>query len=438
MKSIRIFLVAGIVATLTLFNFVAALRGYQTSMEEADTLFDNQLLDLSQLVAKLDIPRINRDFRLGNNLMFQVWENGKLLTASYGAPIESMSQFVPGFDFSNFDGYRWRTFARLDEEANRWIIVAERTDLRFVLAENVVLESVVPILLGIPVAALLIWIIIGHGLKPLRLLSGDLRDKRVNDLSPLHYDNSPTELDQVVQSINSFIRRLSDALEREKRFSADAAHELRTPISALKLQLHNLEQEVVQDSDAMQQLQSGVERMKHLVEQLLSLYRSSPEQFAANCRSVDLHAITQGMIARLYPLYEARRQLLELEGEGPLPINGDHFALETMVANLLTNANKYSPIGGNVRLRVGRASNNTYLEVEDSGPGIPESERERIFERFYRSSIHEPGAIPGCGLGLTIVRHVADLHNASVRVQGSASGTGTIFRVDFSERHNAE
>ncbi len=185
MTSIRFFLVAGILAALTLFNFVAALRGYQSSMNEAEVLFDNELLDLSRLVANLDFTKIPDDFRLGNNLAFQVWQNDELLGASLHAPDDPINAFLPGFDFANFDGFRWRTYTRYQAQDNFWIIVAERTDLRFILAENVVLESITPILIGIPLIGLLIWLVVSHGLRPLKLLSTELRNKDVNDLSPI-------------------------------------------------------------------------------------------------------------------------------------------------------------------------------------------------------------------------------------------------------------
>jgi two-component system, OmpR family, sensor histidine kinase QseC len=435
-KSIRIFLVAGIVATLTLFNFVAALRGFQTSMREADMLFDNQLLDLSQLVTNLDMQRVSRDFRLGNNLAFQVWENDKLLVASFHAPQAPINDFAGGFGFANFDGYRWRTYTRQDSQQGRWIIVAERSDLRFTLAENVVLESVAPILLGIPIAALLVWIIVSRGLKPLKLLSAELRNKQVHDLAPLQQSSIPAELDQVVQSINGFISRLNSTLEREQRFSADAAHELRTPISALKVQLHNLAQEVDTRSASFHELSQGVERLQHLVEQLLSLYRSSPAQFAATCTRVDLHEITQDVVARHYGLIESRRQVLALEGDRTMII-GDRFALETLVANLLTNAAKYTPAGGTILLRTATDNDGPYLLVEDSGPGIAAADREHIFERFYRTNDIGNESIPGCGLGLAIVQHVAELHRARIEVGRSGFADGSAFKVSFPEPADA-
>jgi two-component system sensor histidine kinase QseC len=431
MSSIRSFLIAGIVATLTLFNFVAALRGYQGSMNEAERLFDNHLLESSELILHLDVDRVLRDFRLGSNVAFQLWEDDILVASSYGAPGAAITAGEPGFDYANFNGYRWRTFTRRDETRGRWMVVAERTDLRFVLAENVVLESLAPILLGIPVVALLIWVIVSRGLRPLQQLSADLREKKAQDLQPLCYQRSPAELEQVLQSINGFIHRLSEALDREKRFSADAAHELRTPISALKIQLHNLAQEVDPHSEAWQQLQQGVERMQHLVEQLLALYRSTPEKFATECSRLDLLAITQDVVARFYPMIEARGQTLELEGDAAF-IRGERFALDTLLNNLLSNASKYTPHGGRLLLRVQAGDGKVCLVVEDDGPGIPQEERKRVFGRFYRGvGVHNDA--PGCGLGLTIVQHVASLHQASVEIIDSSLGRGVAFRVCFPE-----
>lgn len=431
MSSIRLFLVAGILATLTLFNFVAALRGYQTSMEEADKLFDNQLLDFARLVGRLDLAGTHDELRLGNNLAFQVWKDGVLLAHSYHAPADPIAPFSNGFNYSNFDGYRWRTYARHETTGGHWVLVAERTDLRFVLAENVVLESILPILLSIPLIGLLIWLIVSHGLKPLTALSTELKNKQVNDLTPVRAQNTRRELAQVIQSINGFISRLNQAVEREKRFSADAAHELRTPISALKVQLHNLSGEIDTHSDTWQQVQHGVERMQHLVEQLLSLYRMNPDKFAENCRAVDLYQVCEDVIARQYSLVEARRQHLALEGEH-LRITGDTFALDTLVSNLLGNASKYTPEEGNILVRVHRQGERVVLDVEDDGPGITEQERERIFERFYHSEkASKDGEPPGCGLGLTIVSHVAELHHADVSVGTSSFGKGSRFTVSF-------
>lgn len=434
MRSIRFFLVAGILATLTLFNFIAALQGYQSSMDEAEALFDSQLRDLAHLVANLDLGSNPEDLVLENDMIFQRWHNNALLLASGHAPSQPVNEFAPGFGFANFDGYRWRTFALPLTGSGDWVLVAERSDLRFLLAENVVLESVVPILLGIPLVGILIWTIVSVALRPLKRLSTELKFRRARDLSPIHYTNTSAELEQVVDSINGFMRRLGAVLEREKRFSADAAHELRTPVSALKIQLHNLRDEIGPEHESFRQLEMGVERMQHLIEQLLSLARITPEEFTANSQILDLYELVEGEIARVYEQFERRGQQLELQGEHNL-VEGDEFALLTLVNNLLTNANKYTPDNGSILVTVSKEQGRVWLIVEDSGAGIPKAERERVFDRFYRADHGSDGMlVPGCGLGLTIVSHIASLHNASVEITDSRFETGTAFRIGFEAR----
>lgn len=430
MRSIRFFLLFGVLAVIILSSFIAALRGYQASMSQAESLFDNELLDLARLVENLDLARLDEHFRLGNNMAFQVWLGDQLLGASSHAPATPMMEKRPGFDESNFDGYRWRTFARIAQDGRRWVMVAERIDLRFALAENVVLESVMPILLSIPLIGLLIWAVITVGLRPLSQLSAELKHKPANDLSPLLMANSRRELEQVIQSVNAFLGRLQAVMEREKRFSADAAHELRTPISVLKVQLHNLATELGEDHEALAELESGVDRMQHLVEQLLSLYRMTPEQFVANMEDIDLYALAEDVMARLYARFEDRAQQLELTGESLL-VSGDRFALDTLLSNLLSNACKYTQPGGEIRVTVTRRGRQVVLRVEDNGPGIPATSRDRVFERFYREPDQQGSETPGCGLGLTIVAHVAALHGAKPAIVGSAFGQGCGVEVVF-------
>lgn len=429
MRSIRFFLVASTLATLTLFNFVAVLQGYRSSMDEADVLFDNQLIDIAELVANLRISESVSGVALENDIVFQVFTDERLVLASANAPADPIATADTGFGFSNLDGYRWRTYTL--REVDRKVIVAERTDLRFVLAESVVLESVVPILVGIPLVGLIIWSIVSIGLRPLRELSDELKRKQAQDLSPVNYENSTQELAQVIESTNSFISRLDDALERERRFSADAAHELRTPVSALKIQLHNLRDEIGSDNESLQQLQSGVDRMQHLIEQLLSLYRTTPEKFTENYQALDLYQIAQDQIARCYTNFEHKQQSLELEGESLL-VNGEQFALETLISNLLSNANKYTPEHGSILVSISQGESGPVLSVEDSGPGIAEQDRRRIFDRFYRSrGVEDAATVPGCGLGLTIVSHIADLHHARIVVADSRFDSGTAVRICF-------
>ena len=227
------------------------------------------------------------------------------------------------------------------------------------------------------------------------------------------------------------MNRLEVALNREKHFTADAAHELRTPISALKIQLHNLEEDISPDNEAFQQLRAGVDRIQHLVEQLLSLYRSTPEQLAHNFCRINLHQLAQDVIAELHTKFETKQQIAELAGE-PCMIEGDPFALTTLLQNLLSNANKYTPPGGHILVTISTEEHAVYLKVEDSGSGIPPEDYDKIFKRFHRLNNKPDGSTtPGCGLGLTIVRNIADLHHARIEIERSCFESGTAFIVIF-------
>lgn len=431
MNSIRVFLVLVILAVITLFYFIAALRGYQSSMLEADRLFDKQLLDTARLIANIHGERRAANIGHDASMAFQVWRGERLLAHSRNAPATPIMSFEPGFEYSNFDGYRWRTAAFFDNNAGQWILVADRTDLRYALAENVILESLFPTLAGLPVVGLLIWLIVSGGLRPLRVLANELGNKQPDDLSPLAIAAPKVELEQIVASCNGLLARLETSLLREKQFASDAAHELRTPISALKLQVYNLGQEPGADPATVQELEATVARLGHIVEQILDLYRSSPDQYNANFERLDLSGLAREVLAEQANDFEARGQHLEFDGE-PCLIAGDRFALMTLLRNLLSNANKYTPRGGQVQVTVTAHGEVARLVVEDSGPGIPEELRDSIFERFYRigGDRHASGE-PGCGLGLAIVKRLVELHSATIAITPSRFASGTAFRVDL-------
>ncbi|MCJ7815739.1 MAG: ATP-binding protein [Xanthomonadales bacterium] len=431
MNSIRVFLVVVTLAVFTLFTFVAALKGYQSSMEEAERLFDKQLLETARLIANIYAETTTGNIDHDSDFTFQVWQEGEMKASSINAPPTPIAAPESGFDFSNFNGYRWRTVAYFDENTSQWIIAAERVDLRYALAEKVIRKSIVPVLIGLPIVGLLIWVIVSQGLKPLHKLANELENKQPHDLSPLSIRAPRRELEQIVISTNGLLERLETSLLREKQFASDAAHELRTPISILKVQLHNLGQELSEYDPGVAELDATAERLEHLVEQILDLYRNSPDQFHASFEPIDISALAQEILAREYPCFEAKNQALEFQGSACV-ISGDRFALSTMIRNLLSNANKYTPPEGQVMVSIDHKASGATLTFEDSGPGIPEDQRQKVFERFYRvgGDRHKSGE-PGCGLGLAIVKHIIDLHNGSITVSASRFKTGTAFHVNF-------
>jgi len=438
MNSIRVFLVVVTLAVFTLFTFVAALKGYQSSMEEAERLFDKQLLETARLIAHINMEKTTGALDHDHDFTFQVWQEGELKASSFNAPSTPIGPPESGFGFSNFNGYRWRTVAWFDENNSLWIIAAERVDLRYKLAEKVIRKSMVPVLIGLPIVGFLIWVIVSQGLRPLHKLADELGNKQPHDLSPLSIRAPRRELEQIVRSTNGLLERLETSLLREKQFASDAAHELRTPISVLKVQLHNLGMDLEGKDQDVTELDATAERLEHLVEQILDLYRNSPDQFHASFEPIDLAALTQEILAREHACFDARSQSLEFQGAARV-IAGDRFALTTMIRNLLDNANKYTPVGGQILVSIDQAGSWVTLTFEDSGPGIPEDQRRHVFERFYRvgGDRHQSGQ-PGCGLGLAIVKHIVDLHNGSITVSESRFETGTAFQVRFPAAHTGQ
>lgn len=437
MRSIRVFLLVALLSTITLVNFLAALHGYRESMAAAQQLLDRQLAATAALLEKLPLERVQTELPDDGEVALQLWnEAGESLLKSVNTPDQPMVPLEEGYRENNFAGYRWRVYTHFSPESARWIQVGERADLRFQLAERVVLESVLPTLLALPLAALLIWLVIGRGLSSLRELASALRQKRAEDLEPLQVSEPPEELQPVIRSTNALLARLGASFERERRFSADAAHELRTPISAIQVHLHNLEQELqdaglAERSGSLEKLRHSVTRMAQLVEQMLTLFRTNPEHYPTRLETLDLRQLTREVITERYELFSAKQQNISLQGESAT-IQGDAFALTLLISNLLSNAGKYTPERGEILVTTGRTGRGAYIQVEDSGPGIPEQERARIFERFYRvGGDRHASHAEGSGLGLSIVEHIARLHRAEVQLDDSRFATGLSIRVFF-------
>lgn len=459
MKSIRSFLIIVILSTITLMAFLSALNGYRDSMAKAEQLFDSELIDKAHLLSmafsanrnstgqtetmvvnfnghnikhkKKQLKKSEQGFVNNGIFAFQIWQNDTLLLRSFDAPETPVSQFKQGFQERNFLNNRWRTYSYYEQTADLWIFTAERMDIRYVLAENIILDTILPVVMMLPLLGILIWYIISYGLSPLRKLATELGNKRADDFSPLAIDKQPVELVQVVNSTNDLLQRLKASFLRERRFASDAAHELRTPISAIKIHLHNLSHSIQSNEHSFQQLESAVNRMGHLVEQILNLNRTSPEQYITRFTPFDLYNLAQEIIVREYSQFQDNKLQIALEGSH-CAITGDKFALDVLLQNLLTNACKYTPEGGSVLISINCHNKTVQLQVEDSGPGVPEEHYERLFDRFYRlnGDCHASGTI-GCGLGLAIVQQIVELHHASISLGKSSFSSGLQVKVVF-------
>jgi two-component system sensor histidine kinase QseC len=439
MKSIRSYLVIAVLSAITLTSFVAVLYGYRSSVAAAQTLFDAQLSDTASLIAALlaaqppqTTPEADRGLTpSAGQAAFQIWteDQQRLILYSADAPATAIAPFEPGFHDRNFNDQRWRVLVRHAQASDHWILVAQRADTRYLLADSIVMESVLAVVISLPVAALFIWIIVGHGLRLLARLASELRQKEAADLSPLDLDNPPEELAVIVAAVNALLNRLARSFARERRLTADAAHELRTPIAALKIHLHNLAAKLPPGDPTLAQLQAEATRLEHLIAQILLLYRMEPEHYRATMEVLDLTEIARQTVANRYAEFECKEQEIHFEGHSQ-PILGDRFAITTLVDNLVANASRYTPTGGQIAVATSATTERVILEISDSGPGMAESERERVFDRFYRIG-GDRNPASGSGLGLSIVKLIADLHRATIRFGASAFGTGLSVRVEF-------
>ncbi|MCX4189628.1 ATP-binding protein [Methylophaga sp. OBS3] len=435
MKSIRVYLLLMLLATLALVMFMSLLKGYQSSLDVANKLFDERLMATAELLATSNTtnsPTKPHDNQPAEYLFFQIWdENLQLLTHSKQAPTEALSPFEQGFYDVNFASYRWHNYVFFDDSLSRWIIVGERSDVRRAMGENIVLAAVFPSVVGICISALLIWWLIGNGLKPLKQLSRQLVNKQADDLTPVKLEKLPVELDQLVSIINQLFWRLDQTFQREQRFAADAAHELRTPISALQVHLHNLQLSADTHQEDWRLMEQSVARMGHMVNQILMLYRTSPEQIHAKAEKIDLFKLARRIIADEFQQFDSRQQQVGLQGETAL-IEGHDFAMETLLQNLLANASKYTPDGGQIQVDIHPVASGVVLTVEDSGPGIPAEQYARVFDRFYRLQSQQASTeVVGCGLGLAIVKHIVDIHRADIKLGKSETLSGLKISIHF-------
>jgi two-component system sensor histidine kinase QseC len=432
MKSIRRYLIIALLAAITLGNFVAAVYGYRMSAVETQSLLDTLLADTASLIKTTHSGSEQVSAQPSERLAFQIWTtDGVLVQRSANSGVSAITRFEEGYREENFEGYRWRVLCRLDSESGLWLLVAERIDIRVKLADSIILRATLPVVLSLPLIAAIVWLIVGNGLSLVGKLADELSAKRVDDLDRLNIPSPPVELVPVVDAINDLLGRLSGSVERERRFAADAAHELRTPLSAIKIHVHNLKRQFPEHADELQILDRDLRRLGHLIEQIMLLYRTAPDHYQANMRQIDLHALAQTVISDLFPEVDRKHQAISLEG-GAQTITGDEASLVILLGNLIQNASKYSPEGASIQVNVSRDGRGVRLEVMDNGVGIPVEEIDKVFDRFHRVGGDRHGsAVDGCGLGLSIVRHIANLHHATIEIRNNAEGPGLTVAVDF-------
>lgn len=423
MRSIRRRLLVWLCAGLLLVFVLGSAAVYRSARTEANELFDYELQQIAVSLPQTgDAPRngtIHDDklARFSDDLIVvQTWDESGY--ATYVSTQEFSSfPYQDGLRDAHTHGSEWRVYGM--RQANRLIQISQPIAVRRAMAAKLAWRTVWPLLALLPFAALLVWFLVGRGLRPVDLISASLARRSAHALTPIEIgENTPRELLPLTLALNDLLGRLDLAQQAQRTFVADAAHELRSPLTALKLQLQLAQRDRVFDAhpELLRKLDERLNRTINLVQQLLTLARAD-----ANCEPqlipVDLAVLARQVVGDFSPQAEYRQidlglSLVEADGNAPhFIVAGEPHTLAIMLSNLVANAVNHVSIGGRIDVRLQADGHNLAIEIVDDGPGIPEAELGRVMDRFFRGE-HTRGI--GSGLGLAIANRIAEKHGATL------------------------
>jgi two-component system OmpR family sensor kinase/two-component system sensor histidine kinase QseC len=414
MRSIRARLLAGLLLLVAVVSLIVGSITYRRVLGEASTLFDYQLRQMALSLG--DQASYLSDYALPANpensdFVIQIWDvsSGRRIS-SPGFPF--LDTATLGYSDLTAQNESWRVYA-LETQTNV-IQVAQPWAVRERLAREAALRVIVPLLLLLPLMAAAAAWIITRAMRPLKSITTQIEQRDIHSLSPVAAADLPAEVSPLVEELNRLLGRLAAAFASQRDFVADAAHELRSPLTALSLHLQLVERarDDTERAVATGRLRAAIDRATHLVSQLLTLARNEPAGVAVNAAPAALGAMARDAVGDVQPLAQQRRIRIELDAPEDVVVRADAEALRILVRNLLDNAIRYSPEDSTVRVRALRnPGGSAVLEVADQGPGIAPNDRPRAFARFYRAPDASEG---GSGLGLAIVKAIAERHGAQV------------------------
>jgi len=430
-----------VISGVALVWLVTSVLTWYDVRHELDELLDGHLAQAAALLVvqqaqeiegdddrELDAPTLHR---YAPKVAFQVFHEDRLALRSANAPVAPMveadSHFTSGFRTVQIDRMAWRVFAAYGAERDVQVYVGEQMSSRNAILWAVLRSTLWPMLIALPLLALAVWWAVRLGVQPIRRLGRVLAERQPQALDPVALDPLPTEMAPMIAALNSLFERIALLLASERRFTADAAHELRTPIAAIRMQAQvaMLEADDALRQHALQGTLEGCDRATRLVEQLLSLSRLEAAQAPA-MREVDLRALAQRVVAEVAPKAIGKQQSLEFEGREPCTLPGNETLLAVLVRNLVDNAVRYSPPAARIRVAVRQQGGQVVLSVEDSGPGLGDADLQRLGERFFRVA----GSLEsGSGLGWSIVRRIAAVHRLRIDAGRSTALGGLVVRV---------
>ncbi|MES3000085.1 MAG: ATP-binding protein [Pseudomonadota bacterium] len=416
-----------VLAAIALVSTLQASSAYRTALRQADAMFDYHLQELARSV-NVGVPFVRGGGADSHDFQVQIWgPDGAQIFRSTG--VELPSQAVLGFSDVSVQGVRFRVYSLQTPEHT--IQIAQDLDARKERARTLAFRAVLPIALLAPLLMMAVWWLISRSLAPVERMRKQVAARAADDLAPLPDAGLPEEVLPLVLELNLLFERVGGAFDAQRNFVADAAHELRSPLTALKLQAQALRrpQDETGREAAVARLNDGIERAIQLVNQLLVLAREEGESTSATgWQRIDLQELAREVVADVLPQAKARGIDIGLVTTEQAWVRGQREALHILLRNLLDNAVKYSPEGGQVDISLATREGAAELLVEDSGPGIAQEERARVFDRFYRTP---DASASGSGLGLAIVRTIAERHGASIELGESPRLGGALARLEF-------
>jgi two-component system OmpR family sensor kinase len=422
-----------LLAAITIAAVAQASIAYRTALQDADQIFDYHMQQMA-LSLRSRVPltsaeaadNVETPLSGSDDMVVQVWSPDGVQVFKSASHARLPQRAVLGFSNVRANGTTYRIFSIQTD--NQTVQVAQDLAVRRSMASNLAFRTLGPIAVMMPILMVVVWWVVSGSLDPVSRVRRQVASRQADDLSPVSESGLPDEVRPLVQELNLLFGRVRTAFDAQQNFVADAAHELRTPLAALKLQTQSLERADSPEARqvAVGRLTAGIERATRLVEQLLVLARQ--EANAAPRQAVDMAGIARRAVADLVGVAQARDIDLGLQRADAAEVQGQADALTILLRNLVDNAIKYTPSGGTVDVSVLMEGRAVTVLVEDSGPGIPAEERERVFDRFYRV----PGSdAAGSGLGLAIIKSIAERHGAKLTLGESARLGGLEAKVTF-------
>ncbi len=436
--SLRKRLLGSVMTAILLAALFQAVSAYRGALQQADEMFDYHLQQMAYSLRggpALAVPGLDGDGNNDVDYVIQIWgPDGVPLFRSTRRAMPPRA--VLGFSDVVVNGLPFRVYSV--QTQFQTIQIAQDMSARTARARALAVRAMLPMALMAPLLMLILWWVIRHSLAPLERTRQQVATREASDLSPLNEAALPDEVRPLVQELNLLFDRVHTAFDAQKSFVANAAHELRSPLTALKLQAQALARLTDNTTDeparqiAIDRLNQGIDRAVQLMNQLLVLARQEAAgEDGPAWQSVDLQALVSQAVTEHLPQAQTRSIDLGVSSAESARVQGDPDALLILLRNLLDNALKYTPKGGRVDVGLLNDGNSVVLDVDDSGPGISPAERERVFERFYRSP---DVTASGSGLGLPIARAIANRHHATLKLDQSRALGGLRVEVQFKTR----